>query len=178
MPTFIKIAGSTLTGTASSFTFSSIPNTYTNLYLIGSLRTNEASTLTGLRLRFNGDTGANYLRELLQSYQGGSGIRTETTVTNAFDTNIYSGAAGGADQTANFFSALDIFIPNYAGSLRKRAIINSGADTTNTSNFYWQTDQIQAAWNNTSAITTIELAPYNGSFVANSSLFLYGTLSA
>lgn len=177
MPTtFTKIAGSTLTGTASAFVFSGIPATYTNLYFIGSMRTNRASALEGLRIRFNGDSGTNYLFELAQQYQGGSGLRTESTFFTNMQSYIYGGTASSANQTANFFSVFDVLIPNYAGNKYKRAIINSGSDTTSTSNFMFQTDQTNASWGNTSAITDITVEPTDGGlFVANSSLFLYGT---
>ncbi len=180
MPTFVKIASFTLNASSPSLVFSQIPQTYTNLHIIGSLRGTTSSNVEGITMRFNQDTSTNYLYELLQGYQqfGAGSVVAAGSFSTTFRSSIYCGACAGNSNTANFFSALDIYIPNYKTSYRKRAIIRSAADTTSTANFTWQTDEVNAAWNSTGAITEIEIAPTSGSFAANSSLSLYGTLAA
>lgn len=54
------IASSVLGANAASIDFSSIPNTYSHLYLVGKLRTSSAVATGSIRIRINGDTGGNY----------------------------------------------------------------------------------------------------------------------
>jgi hypothetical protein len=56
----VLIAEQLLVGTATTITFSSIPNTYRHLRLVAMGRMNAATTEDYVYIRFNGDTGSNY----------------------------------------------------------------------------------------------------------------------
>lgn len=56
--TYTLISSAVGTGSVASFTFSSIPATYTDLVLI--VNGGITSGITDLNMRFNGDTGTNY----------------------------------------------------------------------------------------------------------------------
>ena len=58
--TYTLISSNTLTSSAASVTFSSIPATYTDLVLRISARSDRVSTTDRLRLTFNSDTATNY----------------------------------------------------------------------------------------------------------------------
>ena len=80
--TFKKIAIVTVgAGGASSIEFTSIPNTYSNLLVVLSVRTSKAGSYTGsFGMQFNGDTGSNYTNRDL--YGTGSVAGSASTVTN------------------------------------------------------------------------------------------------
>lgn len=60
--TYTPIATTTLGSAVSSYTFSSIPSTYTDLLIVGNGKLASDSTLA---IRFNGDTGSNYSQTVL-----------------------------------------------------------------------------------------------------------------
>jgi hypothetical protein len=66
---FESIATITGTGSSATITFSSIPSTYKHLQLRFSAKSTDTSAATtyNYRLRFNGDTAANYARHSLAS---------------------------------------------------------------------------------------------------------------
>ncbi len=105
--TYQKIATVTVgAGGASNITFSSIPQTYTDIKVVVSARTDRSGfTYDNIRTYPNGSS-ANLSDKYLLGY--GSGI------TSATDTSGL-GAAGavGASATSNTFSNVEIYIPNY-----------------------------------------------------------------
>ena len=58
--TYDKIATYTLPSATSSYTFTSIPSTYTDLVLVVSARMTGGGGASAIQLQFNGDTGSNY----------------------------------------------------------------------------------------------------------------------
>src|SRR6185436_4984886 len=80
---WVRLGQITIGATASIFTFSSIPATYKNLFVMMQGRGNAAVTTGGLLLRINSDAAANYDRE----YVGGVGT-TASANTNAATTFI------------------------------------------------------------------------------------------
>jgi len=165
--TFTLIASATVgSGGASSMEFTSIPNTYTDLVIKHSTRytsNGDASTY----IRFNGDNGNNYARRTLfgeGSGSAGSGQGSSLTLGLA-------GAVGLSTFTANSFSSNDVYIPNYAGNAQKSWQVD-GASESNDATAYI----IYSAntWSNTSAITSISLFPSGGTFVENTTAYLYG----
>lgn len=69
-------------GGSSSISFSSIPSTYKHLQLRGIVRTTDTSAAASdgnyIGIRFNGDTGANYVAHNLYG-NGGSAVATSGT---------------------------------------------------------------------------------------------------
>jgi hypothetical protein len=66
--TYEPIATYTASGSPTSYTFSSIPATYTDLYIALNL-TSSGDNAGGFQWRYNGDTGSNYS----WTYFGGNG---------------------------------------------------------------------------------------------------------
>lgn len=146
-------------GGAASLTFSSIPATYTDLKIVLSARTTYASTADFLNIYPNGSTS-----NLTQRRLSGSG----DSATSGTATRNY---INGDSATASTFGNLEFYIPNYASSNAK-SISTDGVTENNAANAY----QIVEAtlWNDTTAISSIELNPVNGNFVQYSSATLYG----
>jgi hypothetical protein len=162
--TFIQI-GSTLTagaGGAASFDFTSIPNTYTDLLVVCSLRSTNTNLDT--KINFNSVT-TGYSRRTLQG--NGSGTPGSFSGSDAYIGDIVSSA-----HTANTFSNHAIYIPNYAGSTNKSWSLD-GVDENNATNAF----SILGAglWSNTAAITTVSIAPITSfNFAQYSTASLYG----
>jgi hypothetical protein len=103
--TYDKIATYTAPSAQASYTFTAIPNTYTDLILIvdGSLNSN----VVGIGLRFNSDTASNYSDTLLLG--NGSSAASGRNSNQTFANIGYSGTSG-----ARFINRAQI--QNYSNS--------------------------------------------------------------
>jgi len=162
-PTYVAIAKQVLTGTQASVTFSAIPATYTDLMILCSVRTDRASTVDYTKIRFNGATVDTNLHSIVLYSDG-------ATVTST--ASILVGRVDAANNTANTFTNMEIYIPNYAGSTTKPVSSTSTSEDNSTTNAY---AQITATlFNDTTAISSITLLNTVGSFVSGSRFDLYG----
>lgn len=160
--TYTAIATVTVgSGGASNIEFTSIPGTYTDLMLLGSVRTNRA-TFTGDNLQpiFNGST-ANFTFRALSG--DGSVAYSDTTFITVFDTNV---------ATANTFSNFSIYIPNYAGSNNKSISIDGVGETNGTTVYM---SLAAGLWSQTAAITSFGIQSATSSTLQQySTATLYG----
>lgn len=149
-------------GGQAAITFSSIPATFTDLYLV--LSTRAASTI-GVTPKFNGST-ANFSARFLEG--SGSGTSSYTA------TNLIAYTNRDNASTASTFGNTAIYIPNYAGSTAKSISVDSTTENNGTTAY-----QLLGAvlWNVTDPITSVEVYPDNASnFMQYSSASLYGIL--
>lgn len=170
MPSSIElITSNTLSTSAASVTFSSIPSTYTDLVLRVSARSTYASdNFQSMAFYLNGSTSS-YSRTVLRADgSAASSIRqsslTEGRVTNPIGTSF---------SDTNIFGSLEFYIPNYAGSNNKCLSTFEVMDRNSTTS--WIATEAHL-WSNTAAITSIKMEPYGGtdSFTSGSSFYLYG----
>lgn len=146
-------------GGAGSIDFTSIPQTYTDLYLVIGVRSNTTGN-TEFQFKLNGSdpTSAKVLR--------GSG----STASSTSNLNIFAPAAGN---TANTFSNIAITIPNYAGTTNKSVSVD--ATTENNVAASQVTQEIHAMYYSSSAgVTSISIVDAYGIWVQYSSASLYG----
>jgi len=163
-PTYVAIAKQVMTGTQATITFSAIPSTYTDLVVLGSVRTDRASTVDYLKIRFN---GATVDTNLTGRFIYGDGA-TATSSTAAY---AQVARVDAASNTSNTFSNVEIYIPNYVGSTYK-PISSSGVAEDNSTTGY---DQASASlFSDTTAISSISLVNLFGSFVNGTRFDLYG----
>ena len=163
--TYTPIATTTLSGTSSGITFSSIPNTYTDLILVA---TALFSSQQSYRMQFNSDTGTNYSSTLLEG-NGSSAASYRYTNQNYFWTmNSLTG-----DSTA---PAPNIFnIMNYSNTTTNKTVLareNASGGT------YPGTGAAVGLWRSTAAISTVLIYPGGGTFNSGSTFTLYGVKSA
>lgn len=160
--TYEIIDKTTLTGTQASITFTSISGDYTDLLVKVSARTNWSNAINadGIVIKPNGSSSSMTARRLL-----GSGSSASS------DTNTGPIAAANASSTANTFGNAEIYIPNYTSSNYKSISVD-GVSESNASTTYMNLAAL--LWSNTSAISSLEIAGQNGSFVSGSSFYLYG----
>lgn len=156
------ISRQTLTGTAASVTFSSIPQTYKTLKLVISGRTSTSATIEAVRIRPNGSSANGSER-----YVYGNG----SSAVSGSDANVNT-AATASTATASTFANTEITIPNYAGSSNKPFSVDVVTENNATEAY-----QLLRAglWSNSAAITSLELVPASSSnFVSGSTFSLYG----
>jgi hypothetical protein len=160
--TFKKIQTVTVgAGGASSIDFTSIPQTYTDLKLVVSLRTNSAGA-EAVMIEFNGSSANLSGRRLY----GDGGSATSDTLTNI------RFAINTAADTASVFSNGEFYIPNYTSANNKSVSVD-GVNETNGTNAVQSL--VAGLWSNTAAITSIKLlGNSSGSFVQYSTATLYG----
>jgi hypothetical protein len=152
-------------GGAANITFlnvGNIPATYTDLVILCSLRSTQASSVEQIRLTINTST-ANFTKRFLQ----GNGSAADTFSGSDSQT----GYASSGNNTASTFGNAMIYIPNYAGSTAK----SISADVVTENNATEAFQVIHAGlWNITDAITKIAISTQNGNLAQYSSATLYG----
>jgi hypothetical protein len=163
--TYTLIQKTTLNASAASITFSSIPQTFTDLVVMCSLRNATASTAQSGWVKFNGSSTG-----YAHKYLGGDGA-SASSAGDAAATRIYIGQVDGATATANTFANVSIYIPNYTSANYKSVSID-GVQETNATTAYATLSA--GLWSNTAAITSISLETTAGDYVQYSSASLYG----
>ena len=166
--TFELIASSTVgSGGAASIDFTSISSTYTDLVVKLSLRNTEDTIIA--YVRFNSSTTNLSFRNLYGAPTSVGSINGASNVT------IYGGA-NASGYTANTFSNVDIYVPNYAGSTNKSLSIDGVSETDATENYLSITAGL---WSDSAAITSVNIIPGSaGNFVEYSTAYLYGVKNA
>jgi hypothetical protein len=166
--TYTLIASNTVgSGGASSVSFTSIPQTYTNLVLKLSMRGNYTGDLvTNPAITFNGSS-TGYSERLLWN-----GNNNTAGSANGSYSGFQFTWANGPSSTSNTFSNGEMYIPNYTSSNYKSMSSDSVDENNSNSNGLLSLDS--GLWSNTAAITSITLTMSYGSFVQYSTFYLYG----
>lgn len=155
------------TGSVTSIQFTSIPNTFTDLVILVSIRSSESAVGANAEIRFNG-VSSGYSSRLLYGVGSGNG----SSATGGSDRIQWAPTTSGNSSTANTFGNALIYIPNYASSNAKSVSIDAVAENNATTS---RQDINAALWNNSAAITSIALTWENpANFVVGSSATLYG----
>jgi len=177
--TYDQIAYELVSSAKSTVTFSSIPQTYTDLILVG-YGTQAAADSVLFRVG-NGtvDSGSNYsatwggfssTRTAGQEYAGAS--VTSSRASNATFA-VLVGWQLSVSTTGVFSGEAHIF--NYSSTSSFKTIVGTEVNTDNTGGFL---ENHVTAWRNTSAINVIQLFNRNGNFAAGTSFALYGIKGA
>lgn len=148
---------------ASSITFTNIPQTYTDLVVKISARTDN-SISSWLVVAPNGST-SNLTNIRFEGY-GPSGTGSGTLSTG------FQGYLPAADYTANTFGTMDIYIPNYTSANQKSMSTDNAPE--NNSSSEWYVNMTALRWANTSAITSLAFNSQAGNLVQHSTFYLYG----
>jgi hypothetical protein len=160
------IEAQTLTSTATSITFSNIPQNFTDLKLVISSRSNRAAVQDTFLVVFN-DSASGYSYRRL--YGDGTNAAADSDSGNSALTTGYTQGGNG---TANVFGSLELYIPNYTSSANK-SVFSEGTSENNATGSSIST--VASLWSNTAAITSIKLTPATGATLQIGSTFhLYG----
>jgi len=147
-----------------SITFSSIPQGYTDLYLVISARSSFATgSVSDLYVYFNGTTTGYTSRWL----QGNGASASSSTSTAPADPLVTM-----ANVAANTFNSVSVYIPNYAGSANKSYTLDDVTEDNSTTAYQ---RIVASLWSNTAAITSLTVSEANGAnLVTGSTASLYG----
>lgn len=169
--TYTLIASNTLSSSAASVTFSAIPNTYTDLVLKYSVRSNQASSNDFIQLRINGLSTSIYSDTTL--YAALSALSTRGSSVAQLYAPRFS--VNGNTTTSTTFSNGEIYIPSYTASQNKPVSGFAVTENNNSDDAYKSVGAglIQS----TAAISSIELFGFS-TYVSGSSFFLYGIKSS
>lgn len=167
--TYTLIASNTLSSSAASVTFSSIPNTYTDLVLKMSLRTAYASTEDELVIQFNSVTsGGLYSHTNLYGSGSGAASDRETSVNKI----EYRLRINAANNTSDTFSNVELYLPSYNAAQNKPLSVDLAHEQNGTTAYR---TAVAALFRSTNAISSIYFASDNAAnLVSGSSFFLYG----
>jgi hypothetical protein len=153
----------TLATAAASIEFTSIPQTFTDLMLVSSLRTNH-TTEDSAFATINGLTTNQTVRIL---YGDGASIGA------ASQTRIRLAEATGSTHTANTFSNCSTYIANYSSTTTAKSFSSDSVNENNaTTSYQFLLAQL---WDSTAAITSLGFSPRFGTeFITGSTIGLYG----
>jgi hypothetical protein len=168
--TMTPIATTTLTTNTSTITFSSIPQTYTDIVAVIVARVDKVSE-DYFSMRLNGDTGSNYSF----THLSGNG----STIGSGRFLNLSQGIIGwtGAN-TSSVYSITTCNIMNYANATTYKTFITRSDAPNNVA--YTEA----GLWRSTSAISSISFASWGaGSFgssnmITGTTITLYGIKAA
>jgi 3-deoxy-D-arabino-heptulosonate 7-phosphate (DAHP) synthase len=156
--TYDKIASQTLGTAQSSYTFTSIPSTYTDLIMV--MTTTSANDQT--QVIFNGDTATNYSNTRLDG--NGSSATSGRNSSQSF-VDIGYNNPGGQHQ-------IIVQIMNYANTNTFKTFISRNSNAANL------VQAIVGLYRSTSAITSMTITAQTPNFAIGSTFTLYGIKAA
>lgn len=159
------IGSAVVTGSAvASFDFSSIPATpYRHLQIVLMARGDTAAANVSVGMRFNGDTGANYLSAAAPSNPVSTGNRLNLGTVPA--ANEASASRPGSSTTViPYYALTTLYHPYHCHGGWASTVASTSADS-----FVWAGE-----WSNTAAINRVVIYPVVGNFVVGSACTLYG----
>jgi len=150
------IATITLDSSASSVTFSSIPQGYRDLELV----TNAYASTTGnASFYLNSDTGANYAR--VRAYGTGSSTNSDSGTGRTGMNSVLNWIGNTPNVTVHNFM-------DYSATDKDTTVLSRINNDTSYA-------AMQAnSWDNTAGVTTIKIESDGGDFLAGSTFDLYG----
>jgi len=163
MPTaqYTALANLTLSGTASSVTFSSIVGTYRDLLLVANLGTDIS--LRNILMQFNSDTSTNYSRVTMTG-NGTSALATTDTGVAYYQADYYGRpSANGVISWSGIWNIMD-----YSATDKHKTVLTRFGDSGDGSG------ASTGRWASTSAITSIKVYPNTENFATGSTFALYG----
>jgi hypothetical protein len=165
--TFTLIQVQTLSSNQTTVTFTSIPQTYTDLQLVYSVRNTTGANYAGnAYLTFNGAT-SRYYEMLFYNASGEIGAVGKANVDPYLQWPVLSQGAG-----TSIFSSGQFYIANYTSTNPKSGLSDWVSEDTVTP---WMTFNA-SYWDPTSnvAITSMSFTSHLNQFAQYSSFYLYG----
>lgn len=159
--TYEAIASTTINTAVSSFTFSNISQTYTDLVLV----VNAAGSIgVDPIIRVNSDSGSNYSVTHLTT-NGGAVSGQRFGSQTSFSPNYF-----GSDTTVLGTNARSIYIFDYSSTSKYKGLTATGGQ-----NQYTDGETISCGqWRSNTAITSITYSDQSYNIVAGSQFSLYG----
>jgi len=167
--TYTPIATQTLGSAASTFTFSSIPQTYTDLLVVSNANTTNGSD-SEIHYVINSDSGNHYSKTFM--YGNGSSVITFR------DSTLSGGENGGLAVAGSYFATASFHFMNYSNTTTYKIMLLQSAAGTNSAAigaYLWR----GSTGSSTEAITRLDFTVAGGgNFNTGTSFTLYGILAA
>jgi hypothetical protein len=160
--TYTPIATTTLGSSVATYTFSSIPSTYTDLVFVVNMGATAA--FQDMTVIFNGDTAANYSFTRV----GGNG----STTASARSTGASNIRLDGNGPDTVITSTYLINVMNYANTTTYKTLVDKFSRASG------GVEATAGMWRSTAAITSVTFGMTSGSLLAGSIFTLYGILAA
>lgn len=173
---YYSIATATVSGSASSVTFSNIPQTYTHLQIRGFSRSARAIAGSNIvMLRFNTDTTlANYYSTHNLAGDGGGTVYSQSiAAVGGSNAGTWGGISIGNSSSANIYSAFTTDILDYANTNKYKTTRSlQGLDDNSTSGIVYF---VSGVWLSSGVIDSITLFDNTtNNLMQYSSFALYG----
>jgi hypothetical protein len=155
--------------TQATLSFTSIPQTYKDLYIILSNHSASSAGTDTTAIQFNSSTSS-YSMSLIQGY--GNAGQSGATITGA--TKSWIGLIPDNSGNANYFGSTSVYIPNYSGTLTKGFLSNTTDAGATVNTLLRSTKNL---WTGTAAITQIDITVVSGGayiFSQYTNAYLYG----
>jgi hypothetical protein len=150
---------------AATVTFSSIPQTYTDLKLVWTARSNRTNADRRFWWYINGTQGGTYYTRGTTANNGTNGAALQDN--NGSGGNWLNGLTVNSD-TGSMFSHGEMSIPNYTSSVQKIMWAESAAGKLGTA------FMVCASGNVTGPVTSFTFSTSNYSIMSGSTFYLYG----
>ncbi len=177
--TYTPIATGTLASSATSYTFSSIPSTYTDLVLVTNTRSAASPASDDIRiyLQFNGDVSSGYYSGTVMHGTGANAVSYRENARNQIDNSKQTSTAATGE-----FAPFVYNIMNYSNTNIFKRVIQRANPSLNATPSYNGPGLAISLWRSFAAISTIVVQAAGGAgtvgFAAGSSFTLYGIKAA
>ena len=161
--TYEPIATQTLGTASSSVTFSSIPQTYTDLVLIVFVKSNSIND--DMFMQFDSDTAGNYSHTVVRGQGTSASSSRGTNVTGARFSDQ------GSPRTTDSCTSI-IHLLNYSNATTYKSVL------ARSNNASVGVDMFASIWRSTSTIDSIKVYPASGNMAVGSTFTLYGIKAA
>ena len=150
-------------GAAGTFSFTSIPGSYTDLLLTFTVRCDNAAN-QNIAVEVNNDSAAHYDWQLLQAVDTATPVASEGVAATYF----LAGLAPGTGVTAGAATSARLWIPNYAQTTFWKQFLCETflPNSVGSGGFY--NYSFKGEWRSTPAISRIDILPATGNFIAGS----------
>ena len=159
LSTYTPIATHTIATAASSYTFSSIPSTYTDLVLVVNSAT--GSNDIDMYIQVNSDTATNYSWTRMV----GTGSATSSSRASSSSLGFRVGNMSGSNVGQN--NAI-VHFQNYSNTTTNKTVLSRGNNASNL------VEAFSGLWRSTAAITSMSVNTQSGNFSVGSTFSLYG----
>ena len=173
--TYTPIATYTVSGSSTaSYTFSSIPSTYTDLAVVAFVRSTTAATTTGFLCQVNGQIGNYYDGFILR----GDGTSVTSARYNKFINPTYAAPVGtmvANNAALGTFSNHVIDWNNYSNTTTYKTFLARSNSQNSTAG---NAEEVVNMYFATLAISSITFFPEAGNFASGSIISVYGIKAA
>jgi len=174
---FDLLETTTLTGSQASVTFSNLNSNYGSTYQHLQIRFVARTTSTGIeytngRIRLNGDSGSNYAWHELRNLTG-----SVTSTAGSSDDKIATYWVNAGSVSGNYQAGIIDFLDPFETTKTKTIRMFDGAILSTSAWNCWSILR-SGLWNNTAALTSVELGMASNNWAIGSRFSLYGIKAA